>query len=205
MKKSDTERDVLALAGEIVRNFYVDNDFSSLISSLSDDALVSLKNGVIISGKDDMEDTLNKSALFPCKIEKEEKNLKNLNEDLYLASIVTVLTSSEFTGSRTIRAEFVIRANKNNSSEILSLSFAQMVESSVEKSAFPAERKPARKTRGAAREEMLINFILDGLSNKEIAKRLSLAEITIKKALSKIYQRFGVKNRSELLTKISKK
>ncbi|MBP3721838.1 MAG: hypothetical protein J6I62_01115 [Selenomonadaceae bacterium] len=38
-----------------------------------------------------------------------------------------------------------------------------------------------------------------------MAKRLSLAEITIKKALSKIYQRFGVKNKTELLAKLTKK
>lgn len=205
MKKSDNKRNILAFTGDVMRKFYVDNDFSSLISNLSDDALVSLKNGAVISGKENIEDTLNNSVLFPCKIEKEESSIKELGKDLYLINIITVLVSSDFVGVRTIRTEFILRANKDNSSEILTLTFAQIIDTSSEKGMFPAEKKLPRRNRGAAREKILINFIMDGLSNREIAKRLSLAEITIKKALSKIYQRFNVKNRTELVTKLSDK
>jgi len=50
-----------------------------------------------------------------------------------------------------------------------------------------------------AREHEIITCLLSGMQNKEIADRLFLAEITIKKHLSNIYKKLKVKNRFELL------
>lgn len=205
MKKSDTERDVLTFAGELMRKFYTKNDFSSFIESLSRDAFIVLKSGKIVEGKDNIETTFADSVFFPCNAEKEEASIKELGENLYLAHIITALTSSDFIGTKNARADLILRANDDGKAEVVSLLLSQFQESSLGNNVFPVDKKLPRRTKGAAREEVLINFILDGLSNKEIAKRLSLAEITIKKALSKIYQRFNVKNRGELLAKISKK
>lgn len=52
------------------------------------------------------------------------------------------------------------------------------------------------------REREVTRLVMEGLSNAEIAERLSLAEITIKKHLSSIYQKTDVKNRRELMAKI---
>ena len=40
---------------------------------------------------------------------------------------------------------------------------------------------------------------MDGLSNREIAGKICLAEVTVKKALSNIYKKVGVKNRTSLI------
>lgn len=49
------------------------------------------------------------------------------------------------------------------------------------------------------RETFLLQCLSQGLSNKAIARKVNVAEITIKKQLSKLYERFGVKGRTELL------
>ncbi len=49
------------------------------------------------------------------------------------------------------------------------------------------------------RERELLKFLLAGLSNKEIADKLFLAEQTVKNHLSIIYSKLNVKNRSQAL------
>lgn len=51
------------------------------------------------------------------------------------------------------------------------------------------------------RQSLLINDIIDGLSNKEIAKKMYLSEKTIKNNLTDLYKIVNVKNRDELTKK----
>jgi two-component system, NarL family, nitrate/nitrite response regulator NarL len=51
-----------------------------------------------------------------------------------------------------------------------------------------------------ARERILINLLAKGLSNKEIADKMGVAEVTIKFHLGKLYKRFKVQTRLQLLT-----
>ena len=44
-----------------------------------------------------------------------------------------------------------------------------------------------------------MRLLHDGLSNKEIGHRLGLAEATIKARMNRLYRRFGVKTRLQLL------
>lgn len=48
-------------------------------------------------------------------------------------------------------------------------------------------------------QEELLRLLHDGLSNKEIGHRLGLAEATIKARMNRLYRRFGVKTRLQLL------
>jgi DNA-binding CsgD family transcriptional regulator len=48
------------------------------------------------------------------------------------------------------------------------------------------------------REKKLVRMIRSGIQIRDIAAEFGLAEITIKKALAKLYQRYNVKNRSRL-------
>ena len=48
------------------------------------------------------------------------------------------------------------------------------------------------------REKKLVTLILQGCSNREAAEKLHIAEITVKKSLSHIYEKFGLKNRQAL-------
>lgn len=204
MKTDDVSSNIVDFTSDVMRKFFEDNDFSSLIAHLSPDVLISVKSGGFITNKEDAVKTLEISRYFKCKAEEKDCKVKELSDNLYLADYLAALTSADFAGVRNVRATLVIN-NAKKSYKITYLSFSRICDNNSCCNVFPVEKKLPRKERGAAREEMLINFVLEGLNNKEIAKRLSLAEITIKKALSKIYQRFGVKNKSELLAKLTKK
>lgn len=52
----------------------------------------------------------------------------------------------------------------------------------------------------APREWAIINLLAKGWSNKEIANKLGVAEVTIKVHLTKLYKRFNVQSRLQLLT-----
>jgi DNA-binding NarL/FixJ family response regulator len=48
-------------------------------------------------------------------------------------------------------------------------------------------------------EAAILNLLENGFSNKEIAQRLQIAPVTVKSHLTKLYRRFGVRTRLELL------
>jgi two-component system nitrate/nitrite response regulator NarL len=52
------------------------------------------------------------------------------------------------------------------------------------------------------RENEIAHLVAEGMSNKAIGRRLSLAEGTIKCHLHNIYQKIAVRNRSSLMTRV---
>lgn len=46
---------------------------------------------------------------------------------------------------------------------------------------------------------MLLRYLHDGLANKEIAVRLHIAEVTVKARLGRLYKKFSVNTRLQLL------
>jgi len=51
-----------------------------------------------------------------------------------------------------------------------------------------------------ASDRALLKMLADGLSNKEMAAELGIAEITVKTRLARLYRRFGVNTRVQLLS-----
>ena len=49
-----------------------------------------------------------------------------------------------------------------------------------------------------SREQQVLNLLLDGNSNREIAKALKIEERTVKSYVTKLMQKMGVKNRTAL-------
>jgi len=47
------------------------------------------------------------------------------------------------------------------------------------------------------REEEVLALVIDGMSNKEIARQLNIQEITVKKRLSSIFRKIDVSNRTQ--------
>jgi DNA-binding NarL/FixJ family response regulator len=54
-------------------------------------------------------------------------------------------------------------------------------------------------------EMTILRYLNDGLTNKEIASRLGVAEVTVKARLTKLYKRFGVTTRLQLLSTVIRK
>jgi two-component system, NarL family, nitrate/nitrite response regulator NarL len=62
-----------------------------------------------------------------------------------------------------------------------------------------APQVPARKVQFTERERQVLDHVLEGLSNKEIADRLSVSETAVKASLQNLFGKTGVRTRSELV------
>ena len=72
-----------------------------------------------------------------------------------------------------------------------------------EKSA-KSERKmtPARKITLTPREEAIVRSVLAAKTNKAIAEELGISEQSVKNRLTKLYRKFGVSSRLQLMRSI---
>lgn len=61
-------------------------------------------------------------------------------------------------------------------------------------------RLPRTEASSSPELHEVLELLLEGLSNKEIANRLGLAEVTVKARLTRLYRQFGVTSRLQLLT-----
>lgn len=55
------------------------------------------------------------------------------------------------------------------------------------------------KIKFTEKESEIIQYVCEGLSNKEIAKKLFISEQTVKSHLHKIFAKLDIKNRSQLI------
>ena len=72
--------------------------------------------------------------------------------------------------------------------------------------ALSAERQGDGQDRGpyddlTAREKEVLNLLIDGDTNKRIAKELEIQEVTVKVHLQKVFKKLGVSNRTEAVSK----
>jgi DNA-binding NarL/FixJ family response regulator len=51
-------------------------------------------------------------------------------------------------------------------------------------------------------ESVILDLLLEGSSNKDIASRLGLAEVTVKSRLTRLYKRYSVRTRLELVAAV---
>lgn len=65
-----------------------------------------------------------------------------------------------------------------------------------------AERRPHLLEALSTDEMTILRCLNEGLTNKEIASRLGIAEVTVKARLTKLYRRFGVTTRLKLLSTV---
>ena len=68
----------------------------------------------------------------------------------------------------------------------------------VEK-ALPVEDSAAQTKTFTDRERQVLSFVFQGLANKEIADRLNLSESSVKAALQQLFDKTGVRTRSQLV------
>jgi len=65
----------------------------------------------------------------------------------------------------------------------------------------PAEKKSgrARHQQLSERERRVVNYILEGLTNKQIADRLDISDSSVKATLQQLFDKAGVRTRSQLV------
>ena len=54
------------------------------------------------------------------------------------------------------------------------------------------------------RERQVLQLLMQGMTNRQIAHRLSIAEDTVKKHLQHVYKKFGVRRRALLIVDLSR-
>ena len=70
----------------------------------------------------------------------------------------------------------------------------------------PVMEQPATNGDGlSAEDRTMLQLLNEGLSNKEIGSRLGIAEVTVKTRFGRLYRRFGVTTRLQLLTAAMRK
>lgn len=78
---------------------------------------------------------------------------------------------------------------------------ALMAQRVIERAQRQAEPETTTTGEGlSADDKALLQFLNEGLSNKEIGSRLGIAEVTVKARFGRLYRRFGVTTRLQLLT-----
>jgi DNA-binding CsgD family transcriptional regulator len=67
--------------------------------------------------------------------------------------------------------------------------------------AAPSVRVLSSKGEGmlTPRQEQIVNLVVEGIGNREIAQQLHVKENTVKKSLLRTYEKLGVSNRVELV------
>lgn len=68
----------------------------------------------------------------------------------------------------------------------------------LERASMPDVRPSASKT-FTERERQVLTFVFEGLANKEIADRLRLSEGSVKASLQQLFEKTGVRTRSQLV------
>ena len=68
----------------------------------------------------------------------------------------------------------------------------------MEQAAAPESAAPVAKT-FSERERQVLSLVFEGLANKEIADRLSLSESSVKGSLQQLFEKTGVRTRSQLV------
>ncbi|PYI53088.1 helix-turn-helix transcriptional regulator [Paenibacillus flagellatus] len=63
-------------------------------------------------------------------------------------------------------------------------------------------RKPGLLKQFTSREQEVIEQVLSGCSNSEVARKLFISEVTVKKHLRSIYAKLGVSTRTQLISKL---
>ncbi len=75
------------------------------------------------------------------------------------------------------------------------------IETEPQPSGLPVDAAAGPSQPLTERERQVLDFVIDGDSNKEIGRALGLQEVTIKIHVSSLCRKFGVNNRTQLATK----
>lgn len=75
------------------------------------------------------------------------------------------------------------------------------IETDPEQARLPINAEAGPSQPLTERERQVLDFVIDGDSNKEIGRSLGLQEVTIKIHVSSLCRKFGVNNRTQLATK----
>ena len=213
MMRSTAENQIKIISRKIMHTVFVENRLDYVFSLLAPDVyyLGSGKN-MQAEGKKKFEFFLSKAYAnpFSCTILQEKYLTKRIGWDHWLCEVIVdmVVGSSGAEPFPECRHEtFLFRRCKDAKQgewELVHIhtSVANNRVSPEEMLAIQQANRTRRNTHLydglTEREKRLVQMLRSGMQIRDIAAVFGLAEITIKKALAKLYHKYNVKNRSRL-------
>ena len=211
--RSTAENQIKIISRKIMHTVFVENRLDYIFSLLAPDVyyLGSGKN-MQAEGKKKFEFFLSKAYAnpFSCTILQEKYLTKRIGWDHWLCEAIVDVTMDppgEESYPECRHESFLFRRRKDVKPGEWELVH---IHSSVTNYRFSADEmlaiQQANRTRRnthlydglTEREKKLVQMLRSGMQIRDIAAAFGLAEITIKKALAKLYHRYNVKNRSRL-------
>lgn len=213
--RGTAENQIKFISKKLVRSFFIDRKLDYLFSLLAADAyyLGSGKN-MQAEGKKKVEFFITKAygTLLPCTVIHDKYITKRIGWDHWLCEVVCDLHVTEEgreAEQECLHETLLFRRCKDAKSDHTGWELVYIHNSITTKRISPEEMlaiQQANRTRRNThlydgltdREKKLVRMIRSGIQIRDIAAEFGLAEITIKKALAKLYHRYNVKNRSRL-------
>ena len=213
--RGTSENQIKFISKKLVRSFFIDRKLDYLFSLLAADVyyLGSGKN-MQAEGKKKVEFFITKAygTLLPCYVSQEKYTTKRIGWDHWLCEVVCDLQVTEEgreTEQECLHETLLFRRCKDLKPDHGEWELVYIHNSFTTKRISPEEMlaiQQANKNRRnlhlydglTDREKKLVRMLRNGMPIRDIAEDFGLAEITIKKALAKLYHRYNVKNRSRL-------
>lgn len=213
--RGTTENQIKILSKKVIHSYFCENRLDFLFSVLAADVYyIGAGKNMQAEGRKKLQFFLTKafSNLFPCTVNVEKYLTKRIGWDHWLCEAICDLTVNKPDSEpydECLHETFLFRRRKDvapgqNEWELVHIntSITTSKVSADEMLAIQQANKNRRNTRLYSdlteREKKLVQMLRNGMPIRDIAASFGLAEITIKKALAKLYQRYNVKNRSRL-------
>ena len=213
--RGTAENQIKFITKKLIRSFFIERKLDYLFSLLAADVyyLGSGKN-MQAEGKKKVEFFITKAygTLLPCYVTQEKYTTKRVGWDHWLCEVVCDLQVTEERREdeqECLHETLLFRRCKDAKPDRNNWELVYVHNSFTTKRISPEEMlaiQLANKNRRnlhlydglTDREKKLVRMLRNGMPIRDIAGEFGLAEITIKKALAKLYHRYNVKNRSRL-------
>ena len=213
--RGTAENQIKSLSRKIIHTYFCDNKLNFLFSILAADVYyLGAGKNMQAEGKKKMEFFLTKAHanLFPCTVIHEKYLTKRIGGEHWLCeAIVDLQVRPQKTEpyEECLHETFLFRRRKDIKAAEHEWELVHINTSVTTNKILPEEMlaiQQANRTRRNThlydgltdREKKLVQMLRNGIQIRDIAAEFDLAEITIKKALAKLYRRYNVKNRSRL-------
>ena len=213
--RGTAENQIKFISKKLVRSFFIERKLDYLFSLLAADAYyLGAGKNMQAEGKKKVEFFITKAygTLLPCNVIQEKYTTKRIGWDHWLCEVVCDLKVTEEgreSEQECLHETLLFRRCKDVKPDRNEWELAYIHNSFTTKRISPEEMlaiQIANKNRRnlhlydglTDREKRLLRMLRNGMPIRDIADEFGLAEITIKKALAKLYHRYNVKNRSRL-------
>lgn len=213
--RGTSENQIKFISKKLVRSFFIENKLDYLFSLLAADAYyLGTGKNMQAEGKKKVEFFITKAygTILPCTVIQEKYTTKRVGWDHWLCEVVCDLQVTEEgreAEQECLHETLLFRRCKDVKPDHHGWELVYIHNSFTTKRISPEEMlaiQLANKNRRnlhlydglTDREKKLVRMLRNGMPIRDIAGEFGLAEITIKKALAKLYHKYNVKNRSRL-------